>query len=156
MASPAEVIRACLMDAGVVILPRGQELVPFEQLPGDDTTVCYSPGEADEPDQVVIVKDSVGLLFGQLLRDGKALVHPGVSLLIRSLDYDVGYALAVRVATVLGGIGRSTVKVGDEDNFVQAVHRTTPVTYLGEDGKRRFRWFVNFRVSFQDQQPVMG
>lgn len=158
MASPAEILRIALVDLGLVTLPgvEGQTL-PYQQLPGDGTTLCFVSAMPNEPDQVVALYDMHGLIFGREMKEGKYQQHNGVLVKIRSLDYGLGYALANNIALALGTLHAKAITVDEEDVVIDNVYKTTTVVPLGEEvGTRRQLWTINARISFSDAEPSLG
>jgi hypothetical protein len=157
VASPAEVVRACLIAQGLVILPEEEgSLVPYEQTPGDDSTLCFVPTMPDEIDQAVCISNNTSLNFGRSQRDGRQWMHYGVKLIIRTLD-NKGHDLAVALATGLDQVARGSVTIGEETHLVHTINRIGSIIDLGEErGKKRQLWSINARVVMQDTEPAMG
>lgn len=147
MSSPAEIIRAALVQVGLVILPRGR---------GPSTTPCYVASLPDAPDQVVRIRDMVGLLFGRIQPTGKTLQHHGIKVTIRTLDF-TGYDFANSILNGIETLTNFTVVIAGQKHIVQSAYRTTPLIDMGEEvGKKRQLWSFNARVAFADTEPSLG
>jgi hypothetical protein len=158
MASPAEVLRQCLLDAKLVLMPEEpHKTLPYIQLPGDGTLLCYVSSMPDEPDGVLCIYDELGRIFGRSQPDGKTWFHHGLRLILRHLDYSAGYDTMVAMATAIETISRATPKVGDLTYAVDNAYRVGPVRSLGEEvGKRRQLFSLMARIVFAETQPNMG
>jgi len=155
MASPAEIVRACFVQLGLVIMPVSNEQLPVAQLPEDGTTQCYVGNQPDDVDQMVCVYGPAGRVFGREMRGGKTLLHSGIKVIVRALDYPTGWALANLIATT--GMdsfpGNSTVTVTDDPTVynVQSIYRTSDVIELGEEvGKKRQLFSINARIALNN------
>ncbi len=154
MVSPAEVIAACLVKGTLVIVPTPGGPVP---VPGMGLPTLFIGSEADDCDVAVILYDVGGRFFGRLQRTGQTLVHPGVNLLVRHLDYPRGYALAQELANFFDAFAAQTVMVGSETVQIQSAYRIGSIISLGEQiGKRRNEFSLNIRVAFQGTQSQIG
>jgi ribosome biogenesis GTPase A len=157
MAGPAEIIRSILVTQKLVAMPPvAGKTVPFQQLPGDGTTLCFIGSMPDTPDQAVAIYDTPGIIWGRRQRDAKDLVHSGILIKIRTLDYS-GYDLANNLANSLVTIKQTNTIIGETTYYVASVYRTSNVVSLGEQvGKKRQQWTVQARVAFQDIQAPIG
>jgi hypothetical protein len=157
--SPARIVRACLLVQNLVLMPEEPgHSVPIEPIPGDGTTYCYVSSMPDTPDQVVMIKDTMGAYWGRNQRSGQSWVHPGCKLWVRALDENVGFALANAIAVGLDNIPPlSTVVIDGVTHYVQSVYRIGPIISMGEEvGKKRSLWTINLRVAMQDKEPSLG
>lgn len=160
MSSPAEIVRAMLVKQGLVTLPVivGQT-IPYVQTPNDyeELTPCYVSKLIDDVDQLVCIMDTVGTLSQRPMRGGKQDRHPGVKVIVRTLDY-TGYALINNIAVAFDGFTAGTVTTDDGVvHYLQSIYRTTTIVPMSEDiGKQRQLWSLNARVAFQDAEPSLG
>lgn len=151
-ASPAQIIRACLVDQALVIMP-GTHV----QIPGDGTTICFVSSMPDEVDQAVALLDMPGLFGGRRHKDGKYLIHPGVKVQIRALDHDVGCELVESILNGIGTIVRTTISVGSEVWKISSAYRIGSLIPNEEQvGRKRQQWTQNIRVAFDDDQSPLG
>jgi hypothetical protein len=160
MSSPAEILRAFLVREGVLAMPfvKGKT-VPIVQHPLTELTPCYVSSMPDDPDQAVTIYDVSGIMFGRRQPDGKQMLHPGMSVLVRTINYGTGYNLTNMLAVVAETLdsSQSPVVVNDQEYWVQTVYRTSTVTSLGEEvGNKRQRFSFDLRMALQDRQPSLG
>lgn len=157
MASPAEVVGACLVNAQLVIVPTSQDPPP-----GPDPVTLFISSMPDDTDLAVAVFDTAGTRFGRSMRDGQSWVHPAVNMLIRHRLYSQGYNLCQQIANFLDSFTSTTVIVttpasGSEIVAVQSLYRVGTIISLGEEvEKRRQLWSLNLRVAFQGSQQQIG
>ena len=157
--SPAEIVRAILVGQGLVIMPAIPGLtLPYIQTPGDGTALCFVNLKEDTIDQALFIHDTAGVWFGRSLRSAKTLLHPGVSMIVRSLNEPQGAALAQSIANALDAVVKSVVMTYDgSQHYLQSLYRVGGINSLGEEvGKRRFLWSLNARVAMQDIEPTLG
>lgn len=166
MASHAEIVRAMLVGQKIVVMPAIEgRLVPYDQPRDRGLVPCLASKISDDYDELVAIIDVAGQNFGKPMRSGKAWVHPGIRVIIRSLSFPLGYALGVRIAAVLDAFTTATVQVEEEtdkgpvsvNHYVQSILRTSGLVYLGEQvGTKREQWSIDARVSMQDTQSFLG
>ena len=151
MAGPAEVMRAFLIGLGTVVDPAPADQVPYQQLPGDGSILCYVSSIPDEVDQAVVLKDMPGVVFCPKTQVGqKILQHPGIKCLVRWPD-GTGYDVAQTIADACMSIYNGTVQVRGASYAVQSVYRVGGINDIGEEiGKKRQLWTFMLRVAFQD------
>lgn len=157
MPSPARILRSCLIDLGLVVMP-GETPVP---LPDTSVISCFVGGMPSAYDKCVEITDAAGLDDGREMASGRRHMKPGVKILIRHLDDYEGAELAQTIALALDqSIDTMTTRVpeDDADHYVQTVKRTTSVIFLGEEqaANRRYLWSMNARISFQNREGFLG
>lgn len=145
MASPAELVRMCLVHRGWVTMPD-----PTMPIPANGSTYCFVSSLPNEPDQLLYLRDSTGLIFGKRQNDGKVLEHPGIVIIMRSLDFGRDWAMDLLEA--IESITHTDITMPDGMIYhVQSVYRTSTLADMGEEvGKRRHSWTANARVAMQD------
>lgn len=148
-ATPAQIIRSCLIDFGLVTYP----IKP----PG--TWPCYAFSMPDGPDDAICVYDVVGKLFGRGARTGKNNVHPGVQVTVRGSDELQGYLKAQNIANAFD-TNFPVITIAPEDHQthnIMSIYRVSPIMTLGEEiGKRRYLWTLDVRVAFEYDEPSLG
>lgn len=157
-ASPAKIVRACLVNAKAVIMPPTGMVPGQMQQPGDDTTLCFIGQMPDTPDQILYLANTAGLLFGRLQKGNKQrMIHPGLKGIVRHLDPDDGFVLASSLLDAIQALTSVTVKVDEVNHYISGVYPVSGVISLGEEiGKRRFLWSFNLRIAFKDLEPSLG
>jgi hypothetical protein len=143
MASPARVIAKFLVDRGIVVAPAN---------PPQPWQVQVTE-EPDKPDNTITVYNTGANTFGRLMRSGDRTEKPTVQIRLRALNDKDGYAKGqaiqntldkVGLATSLGGLVWVYVTVDSVRYTLQAVHITTPLTYIGEEEKNaRLLYTIN-------------
>ncbi len=162
MSGPAEIVRAALVAQNLVLMPGDtvNQLIPFQQIPFDGSMPCYVSSMPDEIDQGLLLRDVAGHLFARRMEDGKYLVHCGLKLLMRTIEYD--YDSVNALFNAITAISKVSIPITDPagnivQHFVQTIYRTSTIIPLGEEvGKRRQLWSLNVRVAMQDQEPQTG
>lgn len=136
-ASPAQLVRQHLINVGVVNHP---------DVAGD--WPAYVGKMPDDQDQMVHIKNTGGLMEGEILSSGQSINKPGLNFTIRAKDHPTAYDKAKQIWDALGAIFRNSVIVGGDTYVLWAFKRLTPPVYLGEEvGKRRELFSIDGRVS---------
>jgi hypothetical protein len=150
-ATPATVMRACLIQFGVVSFPT---TVPQNPPP------CFVSSAPDAPDTIVVLMDrSGGKFYGRRPRTGHKDILPRVQVWVRALDYS-GYTLAQYVANTLDENFPIKTQLPEDGSiwYIQNITRMSPITFIGEEvGTKRLIWSFMARMVFQDNNPsVLG
>lgn len=141
MASAAELVRAALVAAEIAVYPGVQHQY--------DGVFQASVGTfPNEPDDIICVKDIGGMNFGRDQVDGSHDVHPGVSILVRSLKYDTAGDKMAEIVNYLAALTPGTkFKVRDKEMTALSVYMKGTPTYVGTEETRRHWWGVDYRVA---------
>ena len=87
---------------------------------------------------VVVVKDTFGIQQGRLHNDGSEVYRPGIQILVRSNDYDIGWEKSQKIAVYLDeSVLRSTAVLGSTSYFVDAWSRASGPIALGKESEGR-------------------
>lgn len=157
MASPAYIIRACLVEAGAVAMPPDGPSPAYTPEPGDDLTLCFVPSLPDEVDQAVAISNEVGRYFGREMTVGKGMVHCGIKLFVRFPEEEAGHDFAVSMILALRAIKNKTIAVDGTTHYIQSVYVPGTLIPLGEEqGRQRQMWTIHARVAFKEQEPTLG
>ena len=98
----------------------------------------FSPNTPDLPDNIVVIKDTLGIQQGRLGVDGSEVYRPGIQILVRCNDYDTGWEKVQRIAIYLDeSVLRSTAVVGSASYFVDAWSRASGPIPLGKESEGR-------------------
>lgn len=98
----------------------------------------FAPNTPDSPDNMVVIKDTLGIQQGRLHNDGSEVYQPGIQILVRSNDYDIGWEKIQRIAIYLDeSVLRSSAAVGSADYFVDAWSRASGPIPLGKESEGR-------------------
>ena len=87
----------------------------------------------DDPDKVIVINDTTGVLDGRIMITGEQLTEHGFQVVIRDQGQDTGFVRANLIATTLDIVLRSSVTIGSSTYLVQAVSRVGDVIYVGTD-----------------------
>jgi len=121
--------------------------VPMIPRKGD--TYGFVSSLPNEPDQILFLRDSAGLVFGKT-QSGKVLEHPGLVIIMRSLDFGRDWAKGLLEA--IEQVTNVAVAMPDGNTYhVQSVYRTSTLADMGEEvSTRRHAWTANARVAMKD------
>lgn len=124
--SPAWIIANRLINAGAV------------KLTGSAADFIVKAGSLpSEHDNAVAVYDTTPVLDGRIQKTGKHVVHPGIAIRARSLDYLKAYRKASECLVVLTEKTNWTeVNVDGEAYVIQSVTLTTGIIRIGEVEQR--------------------
>lgn len=133
--SPAQILRQLLLD--------------LELGTGGSPWRIYYATMPDKPDKAIRVAGTAGLHQGREMIGGKVYERYGFQIMIRSQDYEEGYAKANSIAIDLDqSVGRTTVSVDDSNYRIQSISRDGTVIPLGRDEtSRRFLFSINGTTS---------
>ena len=141
--SPAYILAQYLISEAVLIEPSesGDWKVYVGALPDGETTDHNAVGCID----TAPVKD--GRVMGSA-----PLFHPGVQLMVRATDYNVGYAKADEIATALAAVQNVDITVDSTDYEIANVSQASGVVVLGQESgtKRRWLFSVNFTATLKE------
>ena len=98
----------------------------------------FASNTPDLPDNVVVVKDTSGIQQGRITVDGSEVYRPGIQILVRCNDYDIGWEKIQRIAIYLDeSVLRTTVTVGSTSHFVDAWSRASGPISIGKESEGR-------------------
>jgi len=140
--SPAEVLRASLVGAGLGVL---RSKNPNAAWP---VYVGHMPAT---PDNVVCVYDTAGRREGRLMGTGESQSKPGWQVRVRGRTHPVAIARMNLIKAHLDSILREAVRVGEVAYVIQAVTQTTTVLPLGQEpeGERRVHFTLNGTITYR-------
>lgn len=142
MSSPAEVIHQLLIDL---------DLGVFSGDSGDwQAFVSFLP---EEPHDAICVFDTAGVLDGRVMATGEKIVHPGIQIRIRGIDYRQTYKQAHDIALALDIQRRISVAVSSAGIYVvHNISRTSDIVPLGVEmvgDLRRYNFTINAIVTLE-------
>lgn len=149
-ASKAEVIQQLLIDAslGVVWTSRTNNK-PTEWR-------VHISREPTEPDRVITVYDTVGILDGRFQETGEVQEHYGIQIRVRSNDYDTGHRKIQAIADYFDEtLYNASVTVLDKNGTnaqawtINSASRSGGIAYLGidEENQSRYLFTVNYTIT---------
>ena len=137
--SPARIIRELLID-----------LSSGSATSGLSSDWAVTVGDLpDTPDNVMMIRDSQGILDGRAMVGGLRLIMHGFQVTIRAQDQQSGYLQANDIAVAVDAVWNSTVIIGSSTYLVTAISRTGDVIYVGTDKPQSnlHLFTINARVS---------
>ena len=133
------------------LIAEGELIDPAES--GDWKVFVGSLPDGNEADD-----NAVGAIDTSPVKDGRLmggapLFHYGVQLLLRSREYNAGFAKADSVALAMSEIDDDSVSIDSNTYTLINVLQSTGVVALGqEDGtKRRYMFSVNFIATIRQE-----
>jgi Bacteriophage minor capsid protein len=112
----------------------------------------YVDGEPSEPDAVVTVYNTSGVLDGRTMVDGEVQEHHGLQIRVRDVDDATAHAKVDDVAIALDQrVYANVVEVGSDQYIVYCLNRKSSVTHLGTDKptSRRTAYTVNYTAALR-------
>ena len=142
--SPARVIRKYLLDVLEGVRVEGTEDWPIFVSSLDDTE--------ETPDQAICVYDTAGILDGKSMKSGETYTHYGISIRVRSIDFDLGWKKTKQLFEVLSEAQGELVVLDAAAYRIRAVSLTSGIITLGESETRgRRNWTLNAITSIINQ-----
>lgn len=140
MSSPADIIYALLDDLDI---PQSGNWAMF---------VGFLP---DAPDNAICIYDADGRMDGRIMSSGERIIHPGVLIMVRSLDYREGWDKAETIALLLDEQQKVSVAVESDGTYIlDCVSRTSPVVSVGMEqinDRRRNGFTINMTITVTRQ-----
>lgn len=147
--SPADIVRSYLVDAGLGLLP------------GNEPWPMHLPPMPDSPDNAVLFKNTAGLYDGRYMQTGEVITHPGVQVLVRSIDEPTAYQKAFQIARILDAVCRNYVTVETSTYFIQSLSRRgdiIPLTNnkdIRETERLRSLYSINYITTIASDKPAI-
>lgn len=111
------------------------------------------------PKEIITVYNTTGIIDGRYQTDKhgvdrKTVEHPGLQVIVRSVNPIDGYRKCIEVSDRFDAILRNEVVVSDDKDYViQAINRTTNVAIIGEDPMTRLtNHSVNAIITYRLQE----
>ena len=105
---------------------------------GGDLFVSLLP---DQPDNVMAVFDTVGIIEPRCMLTGHDVRHYGVSIQVRTLDYPGAYAELSSLVNALNALVGETVTVGVTNVTLSAVKTTSGPFFIGSSNVKNTSMF---------------
>lgn len=132
--SPAEILRAYLVAAGLAQLPTSP----------NPTWPAFVGNFAPTPDQAMCVYDTSGRLEGRIQATGETIEKTGWQVRARAVAYQTGWQKLDLIRTNFVTVQRDIVNIGVKSYLVHAITITSPIISLGqEEGKTRTSFTLN-------------
>lgn len=107
----------------------------------------------NEPDEVVVVKDTAGKLGGKLQTSGSTIVYFGVAVRVRGVEYQGTWNKANDLFNRLSVVRQATVAmpkmvgVPATNYKIHCVGHASGIAHLGTDAKQRNDFIFDSRVT---------
>src|SRR6185295_7457140 len=157
ISSPAEVVQAVLVEAGLGAMPGNDELLPLDEIVDDwtldvDTPQIFAGSMPDGVNVGVLVYDIAGDVHGRCMDDGQTWEHHGLLINVRHVNAS-GYDLAHRIARYFDTDWKQTVAVNGYYCYIHCINRTSTIMSHGEEIEtKRQLWSFNAEVAYRDIQ----
>jgi hypothetical protein len=146
MATPARLLRACLIKLGLVLY-QGMGSLP----------TCFVSSMNNAPDVAVVVFDSGGRMLGRRPRTGRQDIIPRLAVKVRSLSYNGGWGLSQQIANSLNENTSPYLVQLPEDGsiwYLQTIVPAGSIQSLGEEvGTKRQLFGFDVSLVIQDNSP---
>jgi len=139
--TPAEVLRAALLEQGLGVLPSISSAawpIYVDHLPQD-------------PNKAICIYDTSGTLEGRIQRTGETISKSGWQVLVRSSEHSAGWCRMEMIREYLDSIRCLSVSIDGTDYEIGSVSQKTTVLSLGQepDRQRRNLFTLNGTISFE-------
>lgn len=121
MKSPAEIIRALLIDREVADESLTADWAAF---------VGFFP---NDPNYAICIFDTDGMKDGRLMRTGEVIEHPGIQIQVRGKSYGTTFTKANDISMQLDAQTNRTLIIGEDAYTVVNVSRTSPILHIGRE-----------------------
>lgn len=146
--SPADVLRAALVQGGIGALPSGGTT------PRVPTWPVYAGHLPDAPDNALCCYDTSGKKDGRAMT-GETIKHPGWQILIRAADARTAWVKAHEIERYLDTIKNLSVSINGDAYRLNAVTQTGTPLALGQepDKTRRESITINGTMTLKEIEP---
>lgn len=143
--SPAEVLRAALVDAGIGVLPTSSTTPVWP---------IFVSHLAQAPDNVICVYDTAGRRDGRLMT-GESISHPGWQIRVRASNYAIAAHKMKAIQRALDDINQLTLTLDTDGYLLVAVTQTGTPLSLGQEPEatRRDNITLNGTVTIKELMP---
>ena len=110
------------------------------------------PDGINVEDNAASVNDSQDVINSRDMSSGENFKHYGIMILIRALDYEIGWLKAKSVLTDLCAVHNVPVSVGANSYTLGAVTKNSGILNLGTESgtKRRYKFELSFNVTLEE------
>jgi hypothetical protein len=137
---PSKVLKQYMLQEGLFVAPYAGDWPMWNS---------HLPEEVDD---AAVVYDNPPQLDGRLMGDGEVLQHMGVNILLRNVDYSVGWLKLAAVMVVLSQVVNESVVVESTTYLLKSVTNVSGVIALGQEKgtKRRNLFEMNLLLSLDE------
>ncbi|MHA1344986.1 MAG: phage tail terminator protein [Candidatus Heimdallarchaeaceae archaeon] len=142
--SPAYIIYKYLVAEGLVTVPTA----------GDDWPMFVGnlPDGNDVKNNATACLDTTPVKDGRVM-EGETIFHEGCEILLRSVDYNPGWAKMKALKDALDAVNRNTITILTKTYRLDSITLATGITSLGQEEnspKRREMFSLNFLVTLKE------
>lgn len=129
LVTPAQILQAALVAGSQGLMPvTPQPAVAVPPWP------VYATNEPSDPDNVITVYDTQGIMDARAMVDGSWVEHVGLQFRVRSTDHPTGGAVAESLKDWLDQmVCQMAVPLGEATYVIWNMSRTSPVLALGRN-----------------------
>lgn len=138
-----------LLHAPSDILRRVMVGLSLGTLPSDDLAwPIFSAQDVATPDNIIVVRDTSGVIDGRIQQTGEMVEYPGIQIRIRGVDQPTAYVKAQAICYNLDrSVNRYPITLDSTAYLVETVSRKGSVLHLGkEPSSKRDLYTVNATV----------
>jgi hypothetical protein len=108
-------------------------------------TVAYLPDNSVSKDKIIAITDTEGNYDGRIFRSGDVIIHPGLQIRVRSIDYMEGYQKMTSINKWIDAFKGEKVVINNDSLIILTVNRQTGIMPMGQDSHgRRFNFSTNY------------
>lgn len=143
--TPAEVLRAALVNGGLGVLPSSS---PTPVWP------IYVGHLPQSPDLAICVYDTAGRRDGRLMV-GESISKPGWQIRVRANDYSTAAGKIKAIQQALDAVDQLALTIGSDDYLLVAVTQTGTPLSLGQEPEatRRDNITLNGTITLKEIMP---
>jgi hypothetical protein len=104
------------------------------------------------PDDIVAIIGASDNKDGRIMKTGESIIHEGIQLMVRAVNYNTGWAKAKSLRTAMDGIKRDTVTISGSDYRIDSVTIASGPVAIGQEDstKRRELFSLNVLVTLKE------
>lgn len=140
--SPADILAQYLIDKGEA------ELFDAEDPP---EWVIYVDFQPPEPDELVIVNNTSGVLDARDLESGEQKERPGIQLVVRGHDHRNTYRKLSRMVALMNKeVDWPIVNLETSSYIIKNISATTAIGSFPQDDQQRYSFFWNAIMTIEE------
>lgn len=130
--TPTQIVAKALVDMGTILASQTAPL---------GYTIGQAPPE--NPHNFLSLYDGDGFKDGRISRSGEPIIHYGIQLQIRHIDYGLGWTWGKEMQDFLSKIGNKTLTIGSVNVLFQNFTIQSSLTYVSTDELARSFFTIN-------------
>lgn len=116
---------------------------------------CFVSFAPDTPDNLVCIYDTAGKQDGRIMASGEAIIHPGIQIMVRGLDYNDVHSQMRKIWLNTDAVRKVTVAISGGSTYsLLNVSRTGDVLNAGIESvsdRRRYVLTLNAVVTMREE-----